>query len=175
MMDALVLRHVHFEDLGAFAAPLRAAGYAARYDDVGEPGFCAGDPLEPDLLVVLGGPVGTARLEVSQGRQPCWKLNERFGSPQMARHVQASGRTGWYYRVLREGTVAPQDRMRRVHRADPRWTLARIWRVFYIDTLDRAELEALSRVEALAAGWREHAIRRLRTGAVEDWTRRLDG
>ncbi|KRE05804.1 glutamine amidotransferase [Bosea sp. Root381] len=54
----LALRHVHFEDLGTFAAPLAQAGYSLAYSDVGEPDFCAGDPLAPDLLVVLGGPVG---------------------------------------------------------------------------------------------------------------------
>lgn len=55
---ALVLRHVHFEDLGSFAQPLQAAGYSIRYSSVGDPDFCSGDPLTPDLLVVLGGPIG---------------------------------------------------------------------------------------------------------------------
>ncbi|MGF7174833.1 glutamine amidotransferase [Azospirillum doebereinerae] len=55
---ALVLRHVHFEDLGSFAAPLREAGYDIRYCDAGEPDFCAGDPRDADLLIVLGGPIG---------------------------------------------------------------------------------------------------------------------
>ncbi|KQT42085.1 glutamine amidotransferase [Aureimonas sp. Leaf454] len=54
----LVLRHVHFEDLGSFAGPLQDAGYDIRYSEVDDPDFCAGDPLQPDLLVVLGGPVG---------------------------------------------------------------------------------------------------------------------
>lgn len=55
---ALVLRHVHFEDLGSFAHPLREAGYETRYSDVDDPDFCAWGPLDPDLLIVLGGPVG---------------------------------------------------------------------------------------------------------------------
>ncbi|CAO3414907.1 glutamine amidotransferase [Azospirillum doebereinerae] len=55
---ALVLRHVHFEDLGSFAAPLREAGYDIRYRDAGDPDFCAGDPCDPALLIVLGGPIG---------------------------------------------------------------------------------------------------------------------
>lgn len=119
--------------------------------------------------------LGAAVLEVSQGRQPCWKLNERFGLAAMARLVQASGRTGWYYRVLRPGTVDPGDALRLVHRADPAWTVARIRRVFYVDPLNRVELERLSALDKLASGWREHALRRLRTHSVEDWTARLDG
>ncbi|TCL71816.1 glutamine amidotransferase [Rhizobium sp. BK251] len=55
---ALVLRHVHFEDLGTFADPIREAGYEIRYSNVGDLGFPVGDPLEPDLLVILGGPIG---------------------------------------------------------------------------------------------------------------------
>ena len=52
----LAVRHVAFEDLGAFDAVLRDAGYAIRYADMGVDdvaGFGA-----PDLLVVLGGPIG---------------------------------------------------------------------------------------------------------------------
>ncbi|MBB3966104.1 glutamine amidotransferase [Rhizobium metallidurans] len=55
---ALVLRHLHFEDLGCFAEVLEETGYAVRYCDVGEPDFVRSDPLQPDLLVVLGGPIG---------------------------------------------------------------------------------------------------------------------
>jgi GMP synthase (glutamine-hydrolysing) len=55
---ALVLRHVHFEDLGTFGPALEGAGYAIRYMTVGDSGFPGEDPIEPDLLVVLGGPIG---------------------------------------------------------------------------------------------------------------------
>ncbi|GGF68302.1 GMP synthase [Azorhizobium oxalatiphilum] len=55
---ALVLRHIHFEDLGSLSQPIGDAGYAIRYSDVGQPDFLAGDPAEHDLLIVLGGPIG---------------------------------------------------------------------------------------------------------------------
>ncbi|MDI7863511.1 MOSC domain-containing protein [Rhizobiaceae bacterium n13] len=119
--------------------------------------------------------IGTAVVEVSQGRQPCWKLNERFGRSTMASDVQSTGRTGWYYRVLRPGTVAAGDRLTLVDRASPDWTIERIWRAFYVDTLNRAELSGIARLERLAAGWQDHATRRLKTNSVEDWTKRLMG
>lgn len=55
---AVALRHIHFEDLGSFGPALAAAGYEVRHHDAvaGDP--AALDPLGPDLLVVLGGPVG---------------------------------------------------------------------------------------------------------------------
>jgi GMP synthase (glutamine-hydrolysing) len=55
---ALAIRHVHFEDLGAFAEPIEAAGYAIRLHDAGVDDLRALDPLAADLLVVLGGPIG---------------------------------------------------------------------------------------------------------------------
>src|SRR5215467_1543822 len=56
MKIAAVIRHVHFEDLGTFAEPLSQAGYEVRYHDIGRRGLP--NPAGPDLLVVLGAPVG---------------------------------------------------------------------------------------------------------------------
>ncbi|KQT51327.1 hypothetical protein ASG43_21190 [Aureimonas sp. Leaf454] len=119
--------------------------------------------------------IGTAQIEISQGRQPCWKLNERFGLADTAKRVQWTGRTGWYYRVLEEGIVGPGDRLTLVHRHSPEWTVERVWHLFYVDTLNRDELARLADVERLAEGWREHALRRLRSNTVEDWASRLSG
>lgn len=54
----LAVRHVAFEDMGAFADPVVAAGYDLRLLDAPVADLSAVDPLEPDLLVLLGGPVG---------------------------------------------------------------------------------------------------------------------
>ncbi len=119
--------------------------------------------------------LGTSRIQVSQGRQPCFKLNIRFGVPDMALRLQRTGRTGWYFRVLEEGTAQPQDEMELLERPAPDWTIARLLNVFFRDALNRDELEALARLEVLAEGWRRHAARRLESGRVEDWSRRLHG
>ncbi len=119
--------------------------------------------------------LGTAVVEVSQGRQPCWKLNARFDRSDMARQVQATGRTGWYYRVLTPGVVTPEDDLTLVERRSPDWTLKRIWRAFYVDTLNRTELAGIAALDRLAEGWRTHATRRLESNRVEDWSKRLDG
>lgn len=119
--------------------------------------------------------LGEALVQVSQGRQPCWKLNRRFDIPDMSRRVQTSGRTGWYYRVLQPGRVAPGDRLELIDRLAPDWTIRRLWRVMYIDRMNLTDLEKMSRLEVLAEGWRRHAARRVASGQVEDWRKRLDG
>ena len=119
--------------------------------------------------------LGGALIQVSQGRQPCWKLNHRFGVPDMARRVQRTGRTGWYYRVLQSGTVAPGDRLELIDRLAPDWTLRRLWHALYVDRMNLVELEGIAALDVLAEGWRKYAVRRLESRRVEDWSARLDG
>nr|WP_246514100.1 MOSC domain-containing protein [Neoroseomonas soli] len=119
--------------------------------------------------------LGTAVLEVSQARQPCWKLDHRFGVPGMARLVQESGRTGWYCRVVVPGEIAADDVPRLERRPQPGWPLARLLRLLYRDTLDRSALAEAAALPELAEGWRRLLARRLERGDVEDWRARLDG
>lgn len=108
--------------------------------------------------------LGSAVVQVAQGRKPCWKLNVRFDVVDMARRVQDTGRTGWYYRVLEEGDVAPGEPLVRVERVCPDWPLDRLWRVLNQVPADRAALEELAGLEVLAAHWRETARKRLAGG-----------
>jgi len=119
--------------------------------------------------------VGEALIEVSQGRQPCWRLNARFGLSDMALRVQESGRIGWYYRVLEPGFVAAGDSMDLIDRCTPDWTIERLWYVFYVDPLNFDELAAMSVLPSLPEDWRRYAQRRLATRVVEDWAQRLKG
>jgi len=56
--SAIVIRHVHFEDLGTLGPVLQARGYQVRYVDPMQGELAAIDAVAPDLLVVLGGPIG---------------------------------------------------------------------------------------------------------------------
>lgn len=58
MKTALALRHVHFEDLGIFQQVLSRAEYRVNYFDIGVHDIATIDPLEPDLLFLLGAPFG---------------------------------------------------------------------------------------------------------------------
>lgn len=55
---AVVIRHVPFEDLGTFEGVLAGRGYTVAYREAGVDDLAAIDPTEPDLLIVLGGPIG---------------------------------------------------------------------------------------------------------------------
>lgn len=57
-LGAIAVRHVHFEHLGTFAGVLERAGWSTRIVDAGVEEVAGIDPAAPDLLVVLGGPIG---------------------------------------------------------------------------------------------------------------------
>lgn len=119
--------------------------------------------------------LGEVLLQVSQARQPCWRLNLRFERGDMALRVQTSGRTGWYYRVLREGWIATGSELVLVERPRPEWPLARVLDLLYRHPLERAALAELAEVPELTPSWRGLATRRLKTGKVESWDERLYG
>lgn len=168
------VHHYPFQHYAAWIADLGPLPRLGQAGGFGENLSIAG----LDEMTVAVGDVfrlGTALIEVSQGRQPCWKLNIRFGIADMARRVQQTGRTGWYYRVLEEGEIAAGDALTLVERRAADWPLARLWRILYVDVLNRDELRAMAAQPRLPEGWRNYAEKRLAAGQVEDWRSRLDG
>jgi len=92
----------------------------------------------------------------------------------MARRVQATGRTGFYYRVLEEGHVATGDAIDLIDRPAEGWTLQRILHVLYHDTMNDDCLAQLVELKLLTDSWRALARRRLERRNVEDWSGRLN-
>lgn len=118
--------------------------------------------------------VGTSVLQVSQARQPCWKLNIRTSIPDMAVKVQTTGRTGWYYRVIQPGWVKNGDEFNLLQRPNPGWPLQKILYYLYAECLNRAALTEIAGLSFLAYSWRRLAQARLDFNAVEDWSKRLN-
>src|SRR3546814_18089745 len=92
----------------------------------------------------------------------------------MVRRVQSSGRTGWYYRVLRPGTARAGDPLRLDSRPYPDWPLRRLNRLLFDRVLSREALEPALQLP-LVPSLRRLVESRLQQGDVEDWGRRIDG
>jgi MOSC domain-containing protein YiiM len=110
---------------------------------------------EADVCIGDRWRLGTALVEISQGRQPCWKLDHRFdGAAVMARMVK-SRRSGWYYRVIEEGEVAAGQPLELVDRPFADWSVARVFGLLIAGDhkRDHAGLEDLGQVTALAEPW----------------------
>ncbi|NBC37058.1 MOSC domain-containing protein [Novosphingobium sp. FSY-8] len=103
--------------------------------------------------------LGSALIEVSHGRQPCWKLGHRFGVTDMAARIVRNGRCGWYYRVIEEGEVAPGDALIRDVRGLAAWPIDRLFHVVIGGGHKRAgdALRELADLPVLAQAWRDRA------------------
>lgn len=103
--------------------------------------------------------LGSALVEISQGRQPCWKLGHRFGIATVPATVVTTRRSGWYYRVIEEGTVATGDTLALVERPLPDWSVERVFHLLIGGAGKREPeaLRALAAMDSLATSWRARA------------------
>ncbi|TWP29064.1 MOSC domain-containing protein [Apibacter muscae] len=117
--------------------------------------------------------LGSCIIEVSQARQPCWKLNFRFGIENMAVQVQNSLKTGWYYRVIQEGKIKAGDIFELDARPHPEYSLTRILKVLYLEDINIPELNQMIELKPLAESWKRILKKRIDTGIIENWEKRL--
>ncbi|KAJ8130517.1 hypothetical protein O1611_g3113 [Lasiodiplodia mahajangana] len=129
-----------------------------------ESNLCVGDKFR----------LGDAIVQVTMIRQPCFKLNHRFELKKMSSLVQSTGRTGWYYRVLREGEVKEGDEMGLIERINPTWSLSRLQHFLYTDRNNTEVLAELVRLPGLSDEFVRLFQKRLERGA-EDMEGRLQG
>lgn len=118
--------------------------------------------------------IGSVTLQVSQPRQPCWKLNVRFGRDDMSVLVQQSLRIGWYFRVLEPGRLQAGDAAVLLERPHADWSVARLAGLVRDRETDPALLDVVLALP-LVDSWRRLFERRRQSGAVEDWTARMRG
>lgn len=104
--------------------------------------------------------LGTALVEVSQGRQPCWKLNHRFGRKDVLSGVVMTRRSGWYYRVIEPGLVTEGDDLVLADRPLPDWSVDRVFGLLIAGdhTRDPVAVRTLAGMEQLAGTWRVRAV-----------------
>jgi MOSC domain-containing protein YiiM len=109
--------------------------------------------------------VGTAEVAVTQPRLPCYKLGVRFGSDDMVKRFLASGRTGFYVAVVREGEVGAGDEMKVIAREANAVAVSEITNLYVAKRYGEAEINAVRRalrVPELPESWKEYFRERIR-------------
>jgi MOSC domain-containing protein YiiM len=115
--------------------------------------------------------VGTAELVVTQPRLPCYKLGIKFGRDDMVKKFLASGRTGFYFSVAREGEVGSGDEITLIGRDQNNVGVRDITRLYVGKRYGPDEVETLRRavrVEALPESWRSYLLDRLSKSGWRD-------
>jgi MOSC domain-containing protein YiiM len=129
---------------------------------------------ERDVFVADRWRIGGVLFQVTQGRQPCHKLNLRFGTRDMASRMQESLRAGWYLRVIEPGQVSAGDTVELIERPFPSHSIADLLTLIRDRESRSTHLEPVLRLP-LTPSWRKLFERRLASGAAEDWRARLSG
>jgi MOSC domain-containing protein YiiM len=97
--------------------------------------------------------IGEALVQISQPRQPCWKLAMRWGLEELPFLVTESGTTGFYFRVLQPGEVAAGDELVRVETHPAHITVTEANRLMHKDKDDVGGIRRLLAVQELSISW----------------------
>lgn len=119
--------------------------------------------------------VGGARVQVSQPRGPCWKIARRWRIEDLTARVQATGRTGWYLRVLEEGPVEAGAPVELLDRPHPEWSVAHANAVLLAKPQDPAALLELAACASLTPAKRRSLREKAESLAAEAAQLRLFG
>ncbi|MDO9102916.1 MAG: MOSC domain-containing protein [Candidatus Nitrotoga sp.] len=140
---------------GAFGENFTVAGIL-------ETKACIGDIFE----------LGDALVQISQPRQPCWKLSRRWRVQDLVARVVRTGKTGWYFRVLREGNVQAGAALALVERPYPEWTVATANNVMLHRKENYVAAQALADCPALSGSWKATLSRTTATDVAADTSAR---
>jgi MOSC domain-containing protein YiiM len=145
--------------VGAFGENLSTVG-------LNEKNVCVGDIFQ----------FGQARLQVTQARLPCWKLNYRHASDRLAQTLQAEGMTGWYYRVLTEGVVSTDDTLVLIDRPYPEAMLHDVLDLLFKPVLQAGDTKKIERLllnKCLSASWQQRRSQRLQDDVTDGESKRF--
>ena len=126
--------------------------------------FTTGGLLEDSVHLGDQFAVGSAAVVVTQPRLPCYKLGIRFQADDMVKRFLASGRTGFYVAVVREGEVGAGDQLEVIARDPNGVAVSEISRLYVAKTYsddDVASVQRAVRVAALPDSWKQYFQERL--------------
>jgi MOSC domain-containing protein YiiM len=136
-----------------------------EYGAFGE-NFTVSGLLEAEVHIGDTFEIGDTVVQITQPRQPCFKLGVKHNLPKLPQLVQDSGYTGYYFRVLKQGHVATGEAFRLVERHPQGITVAEANRLKYNDKADFPGIRKLLGVDALSDGWRRSFEQRLSADQV---------
>lgn len=134
--------HPLLDTVGAFGENISTLG-------LNEDTVCVGDRFR----------LGSALVEVSQGRQPCWKLGHRFSNALVPAQMVSTSKCGWYYRVIEPGAVCVSESIELIDRPSPEWTVALVFHLL-IGGGGKKEphlLHELAKLSVLSESWKGRA------------------
>ena len=135
--------------LGEGPLPPGSFGENITSEGLLESDVCIGDIIE----------IGTATLQVRQPRSPCFKLQIRFGRPDMTALFFEQAKPGWYASVLQVGTFSAKDEIRLSHCASKSVSVADVWLHGMHRSADTVTRERITNIALLPDFWKDRVNR----------------
>lgn len=120
--------------------------------------FTTGGLLEDEVCIGDVFKAGETIIQISQPRQPCWKIERRWGIKDFSVRVKETGKTGWYFRVLQEGYVEAGNSLVLMERSFPQWTVAVAYAIMRNRRIDVTAAYELALCPALSPRWQESLV-----------------
>ena len=111
-----------------------------------------------DALVGERWRVGSAVLQVTSPRVPCWKLGARMGDPRFPARFAAAGRPGAYLAILEQGALGAGDQIQVIHRPGHGVTVGLVAASYHRDHRLAASILAAPELAEAWRHWAEHQI-----------------
>lgn len=116
--------------------------------------------------------VGNIECIVTEPRKPCWTIDHVLGQKGIAKFIQDNCLTGWFYKILKEGSVNMGDSFELISRPFPKLTIENCIQALLIEP-DTKLLELMISNPELSSNWKNPAQRILESGKLEDDSLRL--
>jgi MOSC domain-containing protein YiiM len=162
------LEHYEYwkKELPQHELPLGAFGENFTVDFGRKDGAGTEDAALPEHAIHVGDrfSVGSAEVVVTQPRLPCYKLGIRFQMDDMVKRFLASGRSGFYVAVTRDGEVGAGDDMNIISLDPNAVPVSEITRLYIAKKYSDQDVQMVERalsVAALPESWKEHFRERL--------------
>ena len=146
------LHHFPSEHYTALARAFPAIGELLAPGSIGENISSLGLTEETVCLGDVYG-LGSARVQLTQPRSPCGKIDRRYGVDGLAKHIAQQGSCGWYYRVVAAGKVRAGDSLQLLEREPDAISLALFHATLRETRPPRDVLERLANMAVLGTDW----------------------
>ena len=117
--------------------------------------FTVSGLLESEVCIGDTYEVGSVIVQVSQPRQPCWKLARKFNQAKLPSWIQNTSKTGWYFRVLQEGQVESLNQFKLIERNNSTWSVQRANQLMYAAQKNQHEITSILKCKELSDSWRK--------------------
>ena len=112
---------------------------------------------------------GEAIIQISEPRNPCYKLAAKYEMPSVIKEVRKNGYTGFLLRVLQEGMVSADDRLVLIEPHPQQVSVAEVNDVKFHDCFNEEKVERILQVPELSASLRDAIKKQFEAGKKNGW------